>query len=100
MRTSIPVLHGVVHEAGVPFAPSISTTQSRHDPNASRLSVAHSFGMSMPACLAARITDVPAGTCTAMPSIVTSTVASPRRAGVPKSGSRSSVMTWVLPSDR
>jgi hypothetical protein len=33
------------------------------------------------------MTDVPGGTVTATPSIVTSTVAAPSRAGVPKSGS-------------
>jgi hypothetical protein len=83
VRTTIPGATGVVHDAGVPRAPSISTTHSRHEPNASRESVAHSFGMSRPACLAARITDVPGGTVTATPSIVTSTVAAPSRAGVP-----------------
>ena len=40
----MPSVHGVVHDAGVPFTPSISTRQSRHDPNAVRESVAHSFG--------------------------------------------------------
>ena len=55
---------GVVHEAGVPLRPSISTRHSRHDPNASRLSVAHSFGMSTPASAAARMTEVPSGTVT------------------------------------
>ena len=45
----MPSLTGVVHEAGVPLAPSISTRQSRHDPNGSRESVAHSLGTSTPA---------------------------------------------------
>ena len=40
----------------------------------------------MPAVAAARITDVPGATSTAMPSMVTATVASPGRAGVPRSG--------------
>ncbi len=69
--TTMPSLHGVVHEAGVPLPPSTSTRQSRHDPNAASESVAHSFGMLMPASAAARITDVPAGTVTSRPSIVT-----------------------------
>ena len=87
VRTTIPGATGVVQEAGVPRAPSISTTHNRQEPNASRLSVAHSLGTSRPACAAARITEVPGGTATATPSTVSSTVASPERAGVPKSGS-------------
>ena len=63
--------------------PSISTRHSRQEPNGSRESVAHSLGMSMPASAAARMTDVPAGTVTAMPSISTLQSASPGRAGVP-----------------
>ena len=43
----------------------------------SRLSVAHSLGMSMPASAAARRTDVPSGTVTARPSIVTGTSGPP-----------------------
>ena len=62
---------GVVHEAGVPLRPSISTRQSRHEPNALSESVAHSLGMSTPPRAAARITEVPAGTLTAAPSIST-----------------------------
>ncbi len=49
--------------------PSISTRHSRHEPKASSVSVAHSFGIAMPLCAAARITEVPGGTLTAMPSI-------------------------------
>ena len=71
MLTTIPSVHGVVHEAGVPRPPSTSTRHSRHEPNALRESVAHSLGMSIPASLAARITDVPAGTVTSRPSMVT-----------------------------
>ena len=87
----MPGAAGVVHEAGVPLRPSISTRHSRHEPNGSRLSVAHSLGTSTPASAAARMTDVPSGTITVWPSMVTSTVAGAgsRRyrsgAGVPRS---------------
>ena len=57
--TIMPSATGVVQEAGVPLRPSISTRQSRQEPNASRLSVAQSFGTSMPAILAARMIEVP-----------------------------------------
>ena len=69
--TTMPSAHGVVHEAGTPLAPSTSTRHIRQDPNASSESVAHSFGMATPASVAARITDVPAGTSTWRPSMVT-----------------------------
>ena len=62
--TDIPSLHGVVHEAGVPRRPSTSTRQSRQDPNAPSVSVAHSLGISMPAVAAARMIEVPSGTVT------------------------------------
>ena len=75
VMTCMPGAAGVVHDAGVPLRPSISTRHRRHDPNGSRLSVAHSFGMSIPAIAAARMTDVPSGTSTVSPSMVTSTVA-------------------------
>src|SRR6201999_1560094 len=78
--------------AGVPFTPSTSTRHSRHEPNASSVSVAHSLGTSTPASAAARITDVPSGPCTDRPSTSTSTVDSPLRAGVPRSGSLSKLM--------
>src|SRR5258708_4893759 len=60
--TFMPGEHGSVHDDGVPFPPSTSTRHSRHEPNASRLSVAHSLGMSTPASAAARMTDGPSGT--------------------------------------
>ena len=69
-----------------PCTPSTSTRQSRHDPNALSESVAHSLGTSTPASPAARITDVPAGTSTSTPSMVTCAVASPATGGVPRSG--------------
>jgi hypothetical protein len=87
VRIFMPSATGVVHEAGVPGLPSISTRHSRQDPNASRLSVAHSLGMSIPDRAAARMTDVPGGTVTGWPSTSTDTVASPETAGVPRSGS-------------
>ncbi len=83
VRTFIPSATGVVHDAGEPLRPSMSTRHMRHEPKGSRLSVAHSFGMSMPHSVAARITEVPSGTSTCLPSISTDTVASPERAGVP-----------------
>ena len=60
----MPGATGVVHEAGVPPRPSISTRQSRQEPNASRLSVAQSFGISVPISMAARMIEVPSGTVT------------------------------------
>jgi hypothetical protein len=70
----------------VPLRPSISTRQSRQEPNGSSESVAHSLGISTPANPAARMTDVPAGTVTDMPSIsivTDSTSTPPVRSGVP-----------------
>src|SRR5580765_7129737 len=81
----MPFSHGVVHDAGNPLRPSISITHSRQLPNASRESVAHSFGTRTPASVAARITDVPAGTVTATPSICSVTELAEVRAGVPPS---------------
>jgi hypothetical protein len=83
VRTFIPASAGVVHEAGVPLRPSISTRQSRHEPNGSRLSVAHSFGTFTPASIAARMIDVPRGTVTVLPSISSVTSMSDFRTGVP-----------------
>jgi hypothetical protein len=45
--------------------------------------VAQSFGICVPACIAAAITEVPAGTVTDMPSIVSVTVCALTRIGVP-----------------
>ena len=70
----MPASTGVVHDAGVPRRPSISTRHRRHEPNGSSESVAHSLGTWMPASIAARITDVPAGALTSMPSIFSVTV--------------------------
>jgi len=62
--TEMPGATGVVQEAGVPLRPSISTTQSRQEPNASSESVAHSFGIMVPISAAARMIEVPSGTVT------------------------------------
>ncbi len=79
----MPASTGVVQEAGVPRRPSISTRQSRHEPNGSSESVAQSFGTFTPASIEARITEVPAGTVTARPSISSVTSLSEWRNGVP-----------------
>jgi hypothetical protein len=71
--TDMPGVTGVVHDAGVPRRPSISTRHMRHDPKASSRSVAHSLGMSTPINPAARMTDVPSATWIVWPSMVTST---------------------------
>ncbi len=39
---------GVVHDAGIPFRPVISTAHKRQEPNDSRLSEAHSLGIVIP----------------------------------------------------
>ena len=83
VRTFMPGSAGVVQEAGVPRRPSISTKHSRQEPNASMLSVAHSFGTCTPASTAARIIEVPRGTVTGLPSISSVTSVSAIRAGVP-----------------
>jgi hypothetical protein len=80
--TFMPGSTGVVQEAGVPRRPSISTRQSRQEPNGSRLSVAQSLGTESPASTAACMTEVPAGTVTGWPSI-SSVTGAPARAGVP-----------------
>ena len=79
----MPGSAGVVHEAGVPRRPSISTRHRRQEPNGSRLSVAQSLGICVPASIEAAITDVPAGTVTLWPSMLSVTVASDWRIGVP-----------------
>ena len=59
-----PAATGVVQEAGVPARPSISTRHSRHEPNASSMSVAQSLGICVPISIAARMIEVPSGTVT------------------------------------
>ena len=81
--TTIPAATGVVQEAGVPARPSISTRQSRQEPKLSSMSVAQSFGISVPIAIAARMMLVPAGTVTASPSMVSVTISSAFEAGVP-----------------
>ena len=46
VRTFMPAATSVVHEAGNPLRPSISTRQTRQEPKALSVSVAQSFGMS------------------------------------------------------
>src|ERR1700722_639793 len=96
VRTIIPASAGVVQEAGVPFRPSISTRHRRHEPNASTLSVAHSLGIGLSIIAAAAITDVPGGTLTLRPSMVSVTVGSPVRIGVPVSSSCNSAIGTLL----
>jgi hypothetical protein len=81
--TTRPSATGVVHEAGVPLRPSISTRQMRQEPKLSRESVAQSFGISMPASIEARMMDVPSGTVTLLPSTVSVTSRSDFASGVP-----------------
>src|SRR5258708_34980085 len=78
---------GVVQDAGVPARPSISIRHSRHEPKASTMSVAQSFGICVPASIAARMIEVPSGTVTLLPSMVSVTMVSDLERGVPKSDS-------------
>ena len=80
---------GVVHEAGVPARPSISIRHIRQEPNASTMSVAQSFGICVPASMAARMIEVPSGTVMLWPSMVSVTVFSDLDSGVPKS------VSWI-----
>src|SRR5579859_5003019 len=81
----MPGSTGVVHEAGKPLRPSISTRQRRQEPKGSSESVAQSLGIATSASAAARITEVPAGTVTARPSTSRVTSVALSRAGVPRS---------------
>ena len=83
--TTRPFMAGVVQEAGVPARPSISIRHSRQEPNASTMSVAHSFGICVPASIAARMIEVPSGTVMLWPSMVSVTIVSDFERGVPKS---------------
>src|SRR5277367_3955547 len=80
---------GVVQEAGVPLRPSISIRHIRQEPNASTMSVAQSFGICVPASIAARMIEVLSGTVTLWPSMVSVTVFSDLESGVPKS------VSWI-----
>ena len=73
----------------MPARPSISTRQSRQEPNASTMSVAQSFGICVPASIAARMIDVPSGTVISWPSMVSVTIAVDLDGGVPKS------VSWI-----
>ena len=81
--TTMPASAGVVQEAGVPRRPAISTRHIRQEPNGSRLSVAQSFGTLVPSAIAAAMTEVPCGTVTSCPSMLSVTCFSARRIGVP-----------------
>lgn len=81
--TTMPFSAGVVQEAGVPRRPSISTRHMRQEPNGSSESVAQSLGILVPRCIAAAMTEVPAGTVTATPSMLSVTLLSATRIGVP-----------------
>jgi hypothetical protein len=81
--TEMPGATGVVQEAGVPLRPSISIRQRRQEPKLSSMSVAQSLGMAVPISIAARMIDVPSGTVTSVPSIVSVTNFSDLEAGVP-----------------
>ena len=76
---------GVVQDAGVPARPSISIRQRRQEPKASTMSVAQSFGICVPASIAARMIEVPSGTVTLCPSMVSVIMVSDLERGVPKS---------------
>ena len=95
----MPSATGVVQAAGVPARPSTSTRQRRQDPKASRLSVAHSRGMLVPAMAAARRIDVPVGAVTQAPSMLRVTGA-PCASGVPSSYSRTRAMAYSKSSGK
>ncbi len=83
VRTTMPSTTGVVQEDGVPVRPSTSTRQSRQEPKDSSMSVEQSLGICVPISIAARMTDVPSGTVTVVPSMVSVTVAALSTRGVP-----------------
>src|ERR1700686_162715 len=80
---------GVVHEAGVPARPSISIRHRRQEPKASTMSVAQSFGICVPASIAARMIGVPWGTVPLGPSMVSVPTPADLERGVPKS------VSWI-----
>ena len=73
----------------MPARPSISTRHRRQEPKASTMSVAQSFGICVPASIAARMIEVPSGTVTLWPSMVSVTIFSDLERGVPKS------ISWI-----
>ena len=66
---SCPAATGVVQEAGQPLHALDLHQAQAAGAEGLQLSVAHSFGILMPASAAARITEVPSGTVTSRPSI-------------------------------
>src|SRR5262245_21228592 len=97
VQTFMPGSTGVVHDAGYPRRPSISTRHNRQDPNGSRLTVAHSLGHCMPAVAAASMTELPSGTLTGTPLISRETILPDSLAGVPLSVA---VIACIAPSLR
>ena len=86
----------------MPARPSISTRHSRQEPKASTMSVAQSFGICVPISIAARMIEVPSGTVTAWPSMVSVTVFSRlgrRRAVVDLMDERHGVLLIPRPAD-
>ncbi len=81
--TFMPGAANVVQEAGVPGRPSISTRHRRQLPKLFSESVAQSFGTLMPASIAACMMEVPSGTVTSWPSMLSVTVFVDVTAGVP-----------------
>ncbi len=67
----------------MPRRSSISTRQRRQEPKGSSESVAQSFGIAVPIIMAAAMTEVPADTETSSPSMVSVTILSVMRIGVP-----------------
>ena len=83
-----------------PRRPSISTRQSRQEPKLSSMSVAQSLGISVPTSIAARMIEVPAGTVTASPSMVSVTGRSALAGPGCRSRSRGSGSSFLLRSGR
>ena len=74
MRTTIPSVHTVVHEAIGLRWPSTSTRHCRQAPIGSSSGWSQNRGIAMPSISAARMTSVPFGTLISKPSMVTATV--------------------------
>jgi hypothetical protein len=73
VRTTMPSVHTVVHEAGGLGWPSTCTRHCRQAPTGSSSGWSQNRGIWMPSCSAARITSVPLGTEISKPSMVTDT---------------------------
>ena len=73
MRTTMPSVQVVVHEASGLGWPSTSTRHWRQAPTGSSSGWSQNRGIWMPSSSAARITSVPLGTVISKPSMVTVT---------------------------